>query len=124
MVDLDLIASEYKELEGSEYNDTVRVKLISLFKRIRKLGYHPQMTLSEFIDTTIIMSNKLYPKHWRKGQKVFNYIGEVYGVARYIQFNYNIDCYYDDNKINEFLKVAFRRLHELELYERKSKERK
>ena len=47
-----------------------------------------------------------FPKNWRKGQSVFNYIDNVYGVARTIQFKYGIDCFYNDNNIEEFLNKA------------------
>jgi hypothetical protein len=43
------------------------------------------------------------PKEWRNGQFVFNYIDEVYDVARDVTFMYGIDCYYDDDKIYPFL---------------------
>ena len=44
-----------------------------------------------------------FPKNWRKGQSVFNYIDNVYGVSRTIQFKYGIDCFYNDDNIDEFL---------------------
>ena len=50
------------------------------------------------------MENK--PKQWRNGQFVFNYIDEKYGVARIAQFERNVDCFYDDNKIEEFIKTC------------------
>lgn len=43
------------------------------------------------------------PKEWRNGQFVFDYIDEVYGVAREVQWQYGIDCFYDDDKIYPFL---------------------
>lgn len=43
------------------------------------------------------------PKNWRKGQFVFNYIDKTYGVARIVQFNDGVDCFYNDDKIDEFL---------------------
>ena len=43
------------------------------------------------------------PKNWREGQAVFNYIDEVYGVARIVQFHENIDCFYDDSQIDAFI---------------------
>lgn len=43
------------------------------------------------------------PKEWRDGQFVFNYIDEVYGVARYVQFSEGVDCFYNDAKIDEFI---------------------
>ena len=47
-----------------------------------------------------------FPKNWRKGQSVFNYIDAVYGVARNIQFKYGIDCFYKDDNIDDFLNKA------------------
>ena len=47
-----------------------------------------------------------FPKNWRKGQSVFNYIDAVYGVARNIQFEYGVDCFYNDNNIDKFLNKA------------------
>ena len=47
-----------------------------------------------------------FPQNWRKGQSVFNYIDNVYGIARTIQFKYGIDCFYNDNNIDEFLNKA------------------
>lgn len=47
-----------------------------------------------------------FPKNWRKGQSVFNYIDAVYGVARNIQFEYRIDCFYNDKYIDDFLDKA------------------
>ena len=46
------------------------------------------------------------PKNWRKGQKVFNVIEELYGnVARDVQFIDGVDCFYDDRDetINLFI---------------------
>ena len=47
-----------------------------------------------------------FPKNWRKGQSVFNYIDNIYGVARTIQFKYGIDCFYNNDNIDEFLNKA------------------
>ena len=47
-----------------------------------------------------------FPKNWRKGQSIFNYIDNVYGIARTIQFKWGIDCFYNDNNIDEFLNKA------------------
>ena len=47
-----------------------------------------------------------FPKNWRKGQSVFNYIDNVYGIARTIQFKWGIDCFYNYNNIDEFLNKA------------------
>lgn len=50
------------------------------------------------------------PKSWRKGQAVFNYIESKYGVARSVQFEYGIDCFYRDDQIEEFLQKAYERI--------------
>lgn len=50
---------------------------------------------------------KSLPKHWRKGQKVFNYIDQVYGVARTVQFEKHIDCFHDDRQIEAFIKESY-----------------
>lgn len=47
-----------------------------------------------------------FPKNWRKGQSVFNYIDNVYGIARTIQLKYGIDCFYNDKYIDDFLDKA------------------
>ena len=56
------------------------------------------MTYNDFI--TEIWSNvDICPKKWRKGQKVFNVIEELYGnVARDVQFIDGVDCFYDDSE--------------------------
>ena len=50
------------------------------------------------------MPNK--PKNWREGQAVFNYVDQLYGVARDAQFGYGVDCFYDDSKIDAFIKIC------------------
>ena len=50
------------------------------------------------------------PSNWRYGQKVFNYLDVKYKVAREIQFNDEIDCFYDDNKVDLFIEKAYNRL--------------
>lgn len=63
-------------------------------------------TFDEFkVEILDAMKNK--PKDWRDGQFVFNYIDEAYGVARTVQFCENVDCFYDDTKIDEFIREAY-----------------
>jgi type IV secretory pathway VirB4 component len=63
------------------------------------------MTVEKLTDE--IMSNlNNKPHNWRIGQFVFNYIDEVYHVARTVQFIDKVDCYYDDKNINNFIKHA------------------
>jgi hypothetical protein len=51
------------------------------------------------------------PKNWRDGQFVFNYIDQIYGVARDVQFKDNVDCFYNDDKIDAFLECVIKRLN-------------
>lgn len=49
------------------------------------------------------------PAEWRNGQFVFNYIDHNYGdVARTSQFKYGIDCFYNDEKIQEFIDCCYK----------------
>jgi len=52
------------------------------------------------------IDNTVYPKQWRKGQRVFNHIDAVYGIARCIQFEKHVDCFYNDDAIDVFLNAA------------------
>jgi hypothetical protein len=57
-------------------------------------------------EVMIAMENK--PKQWRNGQFVFNYIESVYGqVARISQFRDGIDCFYNDENIDAFIKNCY-----------------
>ena len=41
---------------------------------------------------------------------VFNYIDNQYGVARDVQFKENVDCFYDDKQIKDFLRLSYNRI--------------
>lgn len=58
----------------------------------------------------IIEAMKDKPRYIREGQFVFNYIDEKYGVARAIQYEDKIDCFYDDSQINTFIAKASQRI--------------
>ena len=66
------------------------------------------MTLEEFKSS---IYNVEKPSHWREGQFVFNNIDSLYGVARIVQFNDGIDCFYDDSKINQFIIACYNKLN-------------
>ena len=51
------------------------------------------------------------PFNWREGQFVFNTIDSLYGIARAVQFNDGIDCFYDDSKINQFIIACYNKLN-------------
>ena len=67
------------------------------------------MTLEEFKKEVLNFADNR-PKEWRKGQAVFNYIDEYYGVAREVQFKDLTDCFYNDDIIDEFIEKAFSKL--------------
>ena len=71
------------------------------------------MTYEEFISQLWEEVSRC-PKNWRKGQKVFNVIDECWGVARAVQFQDNVDCFYDDNSIDLFIDKSWIRIHQLE----------
>lgn len=60
------------------------------------------MTYDEFV-TELWQKVDLCPSCWRKGQSVFNVIDETWGVAREVQFVDGIDCFYNDDAINDFI---------------------
>lgn len=64
------------------------------------------MTFEEFKNDVMNMVDKC-PDNWRKGQSVFNVIDAKYHVAREVQIVEKIDCFYDNYKIDEFIKKAF-----------------
>lgn len=64
------------------------------------------MTYEEF-RKDIFKNIKNLPNDWRKGQKVFNYIEKKYHVARKVQFDYGIDCFYRDDLIDRFIRGAY-----------------
>ena len=68
------------------------------------------MTLKEFKKEVINFAEHSKPKQWRKGQAVFNYIDKYYRVARNIQFEDGVDCFYNDDVIDEFIEKAFYKL--------------
>ena len=66
------------------------------------------MTLEEFKNSIYSIEK---PSNWRNGQFVFNTIDKLYKVARKVQFENNIDCFYDDSKINQFIVACFNELN-------------
>ena len=66
------------------------------------------MSYESFKKTIIEEVELTRPKSIRKGQAVFNYVDEKFGLARKIQYDYNIDCFYNDLKIDAFLKILYK----------------
>lgn len=69
------------------------------------------MTYEDFRNDVFEAINKK-PSYWRDGQAVFNYIDEVYGIARQVQFIDNIDCFHNDENIEAFLVAAYRKIYD------------
>lgn len=51
------------------------------------------------------LSNLPKPKDWREGQFVYNILNRINSKAtESVRFEYNTDCFYNDNKIDNFIK--------------------
>ena len=61
----------------------------------------------EVFKADVFKNIKNLPDNWRKGQKVFNYIESKYKIARIVQFDCGIDCFYRDDLIDKFLEKAY-----------------
>jgi bisphosphoglycerate-independent phosphoglycerate mutase (AlkP superfamily) len=61
----------------------------------------------ETFKSTVESYVAMAPKAWRRGQAVFNIIDEILGVAREVQFVAGVDCFYNDNVIDDFIKTAY-----------------
>lgn len=69
------------------------------------------MTLDE-LKIEVLKASENKPKKWRLGQFVFNYIEANYGeVARKVQFIDKIDCFYQNENIDDFLKACINRIN-------------
>ena len=69
------------------------------------------LTFDQFKDS-VYESIKTRPNNIRKGQQAFNFIDDTYLVARYVQFDDKIDCFYDDSKIDDFIIASYKRYYE------------
>ena len=67
------------------------------------------MTYEEFRGD-IFKNIKDLQNSWRKGQKVFNYIESKYKIARKVQFDYGVDCFYRDDLIDKFIETSYKLL--------------
>lgn len=67
-------------------------------------------TFEEFQNEVLGWVDNRKPKEWRRGQAVFNYIDSKYNVARDVQFLDKVDCFYNDNVIDQFILLSWKRL--------------
>ena len=72
------------------------------------------MTAKQLKDEIYTWMKEDRPSQWREGQYVFNYIDEVYGVAREAQFKHRVDCFYWDEKIDKFIETCANIITQLE----------
>ena len=71
----------------------------------------PKMSFDDFqSDILLALANK--PSSMRKGQFIYIYIHEKYGVANAVQHFDDVDCYSNDNGIDSFIKCAYKRVVE------------
>lgn len=68
------------------------------------------MTKEELKNIVLTAMDTMKPKDWRKGQFVFNYIDANYGVARTVQFEDRVDCFFRDDKIDDFIEKCASRI--------------
>ena len=58
--------------------------------------------LKEIIYSDSKKLKEMYPSY-RWGQAVFNYIDQYIGVARKVQFEDHVDCFYNDDAVDAFI---------------------
>lgn len=64
------------------------------------------LTKEEFF-AKIDEETKKMPDNWREGQKIFNAIDIIFGIAREVQFRHGVDCFHDNSKIDSFKDKAY-----------------
>ena len=68
----------------------------------KKIKDYTREELKEIILDDSKKMKELYP-YYRWGQAVFNYVDECLGVARKVQFEDNVDCFYNDDAVDAFI---------------------
>lgn len=66
-------------------------------------------TFEEFKTEVLDYASKR-PKEWRFGQAVFNYIDEHYHVARRVQFIDKVDCFHNNDNVDQFILLSYQQL--------------
>jgi hypothetical protein len=68
------------------------------------------MTKKEFISEVKSIAGEMKKDHpeLRKGQAIFNVVDRNFNnIARIVQFDYDVDCFYDDSMIEPFLDKCY-----------------
>ena len=68
------------------------------------------LTFEQFKTKVLFYADNQRPLSWRRGQAVFNYINSKYNVARDVEFLDGVDCFYNDNMIDQFILSSWKRL--------------
>ena len=68
------------------------------------------MTKKEFVSEVKSVAEEMRKNHpeLRKGQAIFNVVDKNFNnIARIAQFDYDVDCFYDDSMIEPFLDKCY-----------------
>lgn len=68
------------------------------------------LTFEQFKAKVLFYADNQRPFSWRRGQAVFNYIDSKYSVARDVQFLDGVDCYYNDDVIDQFILLSWKKI--------------
>jgi len=116
----DIHPSAYVELTWGEfyvwYGDCKPINLknenIRETDEIIKIYSDKEKNKESFMNfINFLMERKV--KLWREGQSVFNFVEMYFGnVARKVQFEDGIDCFYNNENIDSFLEASWKRISE------------
>ncbi len=70
------------------------------------------MTKEQFV-REVKAEAELRPSHIRYGQAVYNYIDKKYKISRIVQSVDKIDCFYNDNMVDEFIDTCWKYYEQL-----------
>lgn len=125
MMDSEKINEKYNKIISSlTLNNDERCYASALQEAVNKNGLNLRIMLQKHIALLTEIVNEIpldfdeykqlindeivnYPSTWREGQKVFNAIDSLFNVARKTQFEKGVDCFYDDNNIDDFISASY-----------------
>lgn len=103
----DEIYAYIEEVDKTASGNWSEEDIVKMAEHFYMLGRNFQPDNYEDFKDLVMKKVGECPRCWRKGQAVFNVVDEQFNVAREVQFVDNVDCYYDDTKIEEFLRHAW-----------------
>lgn len=125
MIDSEKINEKYnKIISNLTLNNDEKCYALALQEAVNKNGLNLRIMLQKHIALLTEIVNEIpldfdeykqlidneianYPSTWREGQKVFNAIDSLFNVARKTQFEKGVDCFYDDNNIDDFISTSY-----------------